>query len=136
LRQFARDSIALPQTFTEDYLFLSPGYRIEFLLGGEGVLRDGETWCLVASRFLQDNSGRPPTSPIVPLNRGDIDEMLLDGDLVAVLNVAADYGAPTSVVQPTEEELASVAPSTVIDGVAAVDRCAAAAAVETPADID
>ncbi|MCK6506521.1 multicopper oxidase domain-containing protein [Myxococcota bacterium] len=140
LTQIARDGLTLPRSYTDDYWFMSSGYRVEGLFGGEGVLQHGDTWCLVAARFLQSEGESSPTGE--PISPGEaptveeIQEMLELGDLVAVLNVTEDAGVATETSLPTDEALAAAAPSTVVEGISAEDRCAAAAAVEDPADID
>ena len=140
LTQIARDGLTLPQTYTDDYWFMSSGYRVEGLFGGEGVLQHGDTWCLVAARFLQSEGESSPTGePISPSEAPTVEEiqgMLELGDLVAVLNVTEDAGEATETDMPTDDALATVAPSTTIEGVDAETRCAAAAAVDAPEDID
>jgi len=137
MEQIARDNITLTEPYDSNYLFMSPGYRIETILGGEGALQDGDTWCLVAYRLLQDDtSGGPPVELPVPLDEDDVDHLLSDGDLVAILNVSAELGEASETTPPTPAALAAVAPSTTLDGVSAEDRCADAAAVDDPEDID
>ena len=43
LMQVGRDGLTLPQPYKDDYLFASPGYRIDMLLGGDGALEHGDT---------------------------------------------------------------------------------------------
>jgi len=140
LTQIARDGLTMPQTWTEPYWFMSSGYRVEAVLGGEGALQHGDTWCFVAARFLQsegeDGHTGEPTSPGTAPTAEEIQEMLQIGDLVAILNVTEDAGTATETTLPTEAALAATAPSTTVDGISAEERCAAAAAVDDPAEID
>ncbi len=140
LTQIARDGLTLPQTFTADTWFMSSGYRVEAILGGAGQLRHGETWCLVAARFLQsegeDGHTGEPTSPDRAPTAEEIQEMLELGDLVAILNVTEARGPATETRRPSEAAIAATAPSTTIEGISAEARCAAAAAVTDPEDID
>lgn len=133
--QFSRDGITLPALYESDMWFMSPGYRIDLLLGGADLV-DGDTWCLVSGRFLQDTEGGTPTSPGAIPSAEEVRELFADGDVVAILNVDADAGEATGTALPTEAEVAAHAPSTTLGGVSATDRCAAAAAVDDPAEID
>jgi FtsP/CotA-like multicopper oxidase with cupredoxin domain len=139
--QTERDGILLPEAFPSDYLFLSPGYRIEGFIGGEGTFVDGDTWCVVMGRFLQEDTSDDPFSegpgdPGVPPNPDAIDAMLAGGDLVALLSVTASAGTATTTALPDLAALADLAPSTEIQGVSAEQRCADAAAVTDPEAID
>jgi hypothetical protein len=133
LHQISRDGITLPQSYATDFIFLVPGYRIEAVLGGEGLLQDGDTWCLVAASFVQ---GEEPVLPSEPPTVEAILDKLGAGDVIAILNVTSSAGSPSETTLPSSEAIAAVAPSTTIDGVSAEDRCAAAAAVEDAAEID
>lgn len=135
IHQIARDNMTLEKPYDSEYLFMSPGYRIEMMLGGEDF-QDGDTWCLVAYRFLQDDTSGGPVEFPVPLDEADIQDLLDDGDLVAILNVSSEVGEPTETEMPSDADLAAVAPSTTIEGVSAEDRCEQAAEVEDPEDID
>lgn len=136
LTQYARDGITLPETFAAPYFFLSSGYRVEGWLGGEGVLQDGDTWCFVAGRFLQEGDDGTPQSPGEAPSGDDVEELLSLGSLVGILNVTASAGTATETTPPTEAALAAVAPATEIDGVSAADLCAEAAEVEGAEQID
>ncbi len=135
--QVSRDGITLPATYESDYLFMSPGYRIDTMVGGP-AFADGDTWCLVAARFLQDNgtSGGPESPPEVPDDDAIATAFENDGDVVMIVNVATSYGTATETTFPTSDAVAAVAPSTTIEGVSASDRCDAAAVIDDPAEID
>ena len=90
----------------------------------------------MAGRFLQEDDGGLSVSPTVAPTRPDISSTLAGGDLVAVLNVTDDYGTATATALPGPASLSAVAPTTTIDGVSAENRCAAAAAIDDPAEID
>ncbi|MFT4625516.1 MAG: L-ascorbate oxidase [Myxococcota bacterium] len=134
LTQIARDGITLPEPYPSDYVFASPGYRVEAVVGGDDVV-DGDTWCLVARRALQDGGGDPLSPPDAP-SVDDIFELLEAGDVTAVLNVAATYGTATATVLPTPDALAAVAPVTTLQGRSAQEVCDEAALVDAPADMD
>jgi L-ascorbate oxidase len=139
LTQVARDGLLLPQDFESDFLFMSPGYRVEGFVGGDGVFEDGETWCLVSARFLQYDSELFPDSPtslLVPPTPAEVRQGLSLGDVVAVLNVSSHVGEATSTTPPDYDAIAALAPSTTIQGRDAATLCAEAAAVEDPEDID
>jgi hypothetical protein len=62
LTQIGRDGLVLPKPasgadwpFAPDYIFMSPGYRVEALLDG-GQLAHGDTLCLLSGRFLQEDT--------------------------------------------------------------------------------
>lgn len=130
LVQYARDGTIMPETFAGDYIFLSPGYRIEAMVGGS-AFKDGDTYCLVAGRFGQgDNIGS--TAPTLE----DIRLRLHDGDVVAMLNVTEKAGKPTATAMPDFAAIAKLAPSTTLDGVSIEDRCAQAAAITSPEGLD
>jgi FtsP/CotA-like multicopper oxidase with cupredoxin domain len=133
----------MPQTWTDDYVFMSPGYRVEAMLGGEGALQDGETWCLVAARFLQYTEGsddpftESPTSPLVPPTAEEVlTRFDTDGDLVAIVNVTASAGEATTTSLPDYGAVTALAPSMDLGGVDIADRCAEAALVRDPEQID
>jgi L-ascorbate oxidase len=143
LTQIGRDGLVLPEAFEHENVFMSSGYRVEAMLGGEGKLLDGETWCLVAARFLQESDdefgefGQEPFSPPVPPTATDIHARFeTDGDVVAILNVTSSAGPATTTQLPDYSAIAALAPSLELDGVSADDRCAEAAAVTDPAGID
>ncbi|MBL8743272.1 MAG: hypothetical protein JNK04_19310, partial [Myxococcales bacterium] len=141
LTQIGRDGITLPEAFEYDYLFMSPGYRIEAMLGGAEQLKDGETWCLVAARFLQDGDddggfSEETFSLAPPSKEGVLARFASDGDVVAVLNVTESAGTATTQTLPSYAAIAALAPATELEGISADDRCAAAADVTDPAEID
>lgn len=135
LTQIARDGIIMPGSYDASYFFMSPGYRIEAVLGGEGKFKEGETWCLVAGRFLQDDDTDGPVSPPESPTPDAIDTMLVGGDVVMIVNVSADYGVATETTLPDPTALAALAPSTTIDGVAIEERCEEAAEIDDAADL-
>jgi FtsP/CotA-like multicopper oxidase with cupredoxin domain len=143
LVQIGRDGLILPQTFESSYLFMSPGYRIEAMLGGEGNLTDGETWCLVAARFLDGANptlgefGSQPMAPQTPPSPSDIFTRFgSDGRLVAILNVTASAGPATETALPEASAIAALAPSLELDGVDIADRCAEAATTPDTTTVD
>lgn len=138
LTQIARDGITMPQSYTDDYLFMSPGYRIEAFVGGEGVFEDGDTWCLVAARFLQEDTEFPIGALEAP-SEDAILNLLRNTEgakLVATVNVTADRGEPTRTTMPDLDAIAATAPEMSLDGASAEAMCAEAAAVTDPSDID
>lgn len=147
LTQIGRDGLALPRPesgqdwpFAPDYMFMSPGYRIDALLDGN-ELEHGDTLCLVAGRFLQeDPTGTTPEG--VGLLEAPTPEDLLEaatnGDVIAIVNVTDDAGPPTETEMPDLEEVAARSPSMDLQG-GAVDglaRCEAAQATTDLAEID
>ncbi len=138
ITQIARDGITMPQSFVSDYLFMSPGYRIEAFVGGEGVFEDGDTWCLVAARFLQERDdlpmgpSEPPTADVILDTLRNVD----NAQLVATINVAASKGEATRTTLPDLGAIAATARSTSIDGRSAAELCAEAATVVDPASLD
>jgi L-ascorbate oxidase len=138
LTQYARDGITMPQSYTSDYLFMSPGYRIEALVGGEGVFSDGDTWCLVAARFLQEDS-ELPIGPLTSPTTDEITDILRNVEgakLVATINVTADRGEATRTTMPDLDAIAATAPAMSLDGVSADDLCADAAKKNDPDELD
>ena len=143
LKQIGRDGLILPEVFEHDNVFMSPGYRVEAMVGGDDFV-DGDTWCLVASRFLQPANpidfgdfGNQPLSPDEPPTAEDIlTRFETDGDLVAIVNVTASAGTPSETEFPDFDAVGALAPSMDLDGVSIADRCASAAAVADPEEID
>ena len=138
LTQYARDGITMPQSYTSDYLFMSPGYRIEALVGGEGVFEDGDTWCLVAARFLQEDS-EFPIGPLTSPTTDEITDLLRNVEgakLVATINVTASKGEPTRTAMPDLSAIAATGRSTTLDGVTAEAYCAEAATREDPDELN
>lgn len=142
LTQIGRDGMILPQTYADDFFFMAPGYRIEGLIGGQDF-KDGETYCMVAARFLQETSeddfgrfGGKPMSLIIPSRDELVARFNSDGDVVAIVNVTADAGPATETELPDFSAVAALAPSLELDGVPIEQRCADAAAVTDAAEID
>lgn len=144
LTQIGRDGLILPQPFEHDHVFMSPGYRVEAVLGGEGRLQHGDTWCVVAARFLQDTErdefgrfgGQPMAPPVEPRPEDIVARFQSDGDVVAILNVADDAGPATATALPDYDALTALSQDLDLEGVPIAERCAAAAAVTDPAEID
>lgn len=136
LVQYSRDGITLPQPYAGDYWFMSSGYRVDGYLGGAGLLNDGETWCFVASRFLQEGNDGSPISPDEAPSDSGVKDLLRSGQLIGILNVAASAGVATETTPPTESSLIALAPSTDIGGMPANERCEQAAAVQSADEID
>jgi FtsP/CotA-like multicopper oxidase with cupredoxin domain len=140
LTQIGRDGLIMPQPFEHEHFFMSPGYRVEAMIGGEGKLKDGETWCLVAARFLQP-SGNPelpqPSGPPTPPTQEDILARFdTNGSVVAILNVTANAGTPTETQLPDYNAIGALAPSLDLDGVTVEQRCSDAADDTAPTEID
>lgn len=142
LTQIGRDGLILPETFEHEYVFMSPGYRVEAMLGGEGTLAHGETWCLVAARFLQEGDDsdpftEQPMAPPEPPTPADIfARFASDGDVVAILNVSNDAGPATTTTLPDYAAVTALAPSLELGGVDIEQRCADAAALSDPTQLD
>lgn len=142
LTQIGRDGLILAQIFEHDHVFMSPGYRVEAMLGGAGKLAHGETWCLVAARFLQEHSdGGPlppqPSAPPVPPTPAEIlARFNQDGDVVAILNVTEAAGPATTTTLPDYTAVTALAPTMKLGGVDIEQRCADAAAISNPTQID
>lgn len=136
LTQYARDGITMPAFHADPYWFMSSGYRVEGFFGGAGVLVEGDTWCLVAARFLQEGEDGLPVSPAEAPTEEGVQELLSVGSLMGILNVTATAGSPTETVPPTQAAVAASAPTTTIEGETAEARCAEAAAVEEAELID
>ena len=133
LHQIARDGLTLATEFESDFLFMSPGYRIDLVLEGQD-LKDGETWCMVAGRFLQEGPGAPQAPTEAP-SVDDVHDLMAAGDLIAILNVASSYGEATQTEPPDYSALAALSHPTTLKGVSIEDRCAAAAE-QDPETID
>ena len=124
--------------FAPDWLFMSPGYRVEALLDGRALV-DGDNLCVMAARFLQpdDNGGGDVGITELP-TRDQILQRLTNGDLMAIVNVAASVGPASGTQMPDLEAVAALAPSFEMQGgaVDALQKCAEAEAVTDPAEID
>lgn len=136
LTQYARDGITMPGLVEKPYWFMASGYRVEGWLGGAGALEEGDTWCFVAERFLdEDDSGEPVSLPIAT-SEDEVMELLSNGSVVGILNVTSEAGVATETTPPTEAAVTATAPSTSIDGKSAEQLCADAAADNDPTEID
>ena len=143
LQQIGRDGLILPQFFEHPWFFMSPGYRIEAMVGGDGVFAHGDTWCFVASRFLQEaDPDRIPFAeqPFSPDEEPTPEDILTrfdtNGDVFAILNVTEDAGPATETRLPEESAIAALAPSMDLEGVPIEQRCEEAAAITDAVDID
>jgi len=147
LTQIGRDGLALPRPasgaewpYAPDYIFMSPGYRVEAMLDG-GELEHGDTLCLVAGRFLQED-GTGTTDEAVgitkPPSPADILKTVSNGDLVAIVNVTTAAGEPTETRMPDLAVVAEEAPSMMLQGgkLDALARCEEAQKVEDINAID
>ncbi|MCK6589402.1 MAG: multicopper oxidase domain-containing protein, partial [Polyangiaceae bacterium] len=86
MTQIARDGITLPQFYTSDTVWVSPGYRADVVV----KMPEGEqTLCLVARR---------------------VNDLL--GSVIAIVEVSASAGEPTEVNMPDEAAVVAVAPPT------------------------
>ncbi|MEO1268789.1 MAG: multicopper oxidase domain-containing protein [Myxococcota bacterium] len=144
LTQIGRDGIITPQRFAADTFFMSPGYRIEGMIGGEQFVA-GDTWCVVGARFLDDSDGQQSGNPFTegatgqleaPTEAGIRSTLAADGDVMVILNVAQSAGTPTETQMPDYDAIAALAPSTSIQGQSADALCAQAAAVQDARDVD
>ncbi len=147
LTQISRDGITLPKPpngedwpFAPAYLFLAPGYRIDTLLDGSKLV-DGDTLCLMSGRFLQEDTTGETDIAVGIMERPTADEILqatTNGDLIAVVNVAASAGAPAETQMPDLEAVAALAPSFQLANgtVDAHAACAEAKAADDIAKLD
>lgn len=147
LTQIARDGLVMPRPasgdgwpFAPPYVFVSPGYRVDALLDG-GELSDGDTLCVMTSRFLQtDPSGTTDEAVglLTPPTEDEILKLLTNGDLVAIVNVTASAGEPTETAMPDLAAVAEHAPSMMLAGgtLDALARCDEVAAITDVDAID
>ncbi len=141
ITQIARDGLVLPQPWADDYWFMGSGYRVEAMVGGEGVFEHGDTWCMVAGRFLQSDgesspTGEPILSPEEAPTPEEILEMLDEADVVAVINVTDDAGPATRTEPPDYDAIGALSPDMNLGGVDIEEACAAAAERSDPESID
>jgi L-ascorbate oxidase len=149
LTQIGRDGIPLPRPadgkdwpYAPRFMFMSPGYRIEALLDGRNF-KDGETYCVMSARFLQEDTtgttdsgvSKPPSKP------EDIIQAASNGDILAVVNVTAKAGVPAnggSTVMPDLAAIAAQAPPLKFQNgqVDALARCAEVQPLTKPDDFD
>lgn len=146
LPQIGRDGLTLPRPkdgkdwpYAPPYVFLSPGYRVDAMLDGS-ALQDGDTLCVMAARFLQeDTTGTTDTVGIMkPPTLDDLLRATTNGDLLAILNVTKSAGEPTETKMPDLAAVAGHAPGMMLQGgkVDALAKCAEAQAVRDVEKID
>jgi L-ascorbate oxidase len=147
LTQIGRDGLPLPRPadgvdwpFAPSYLFMAPGYRIEAMLDGS-QLHHGDTLCVMAGRFLQEDT-TGTTKGAVGLTTVPTPEEILktasNGDLVAILNVTNAAGAPTETTMPDLAVVAAESPGMMLqDGkLDALARCEEVKKITRPEEID
>ena len=81
--QYAHDGITMPQFFTTDTSWMSPGYRVDVLL----AMPDEDTTLCLVERRVRD----------------------VDGTAVAIVQVDTRAGAPTSTTMPAEADVVAEA---------------------------
>ncbi len=147
LTQIGRDGVALPKPpsgedwpYAPDYIFMSPGYRVEALLDGS-KLKNGDNLCLVSGRFLQEDTTGTTDIPVGLTELPTPEEILKaasNGDLIAIVNVTDAAGTPTETVMPDLEEVAKQSIGlTLQDGaVDVLERCQEVEKISDPAAID
>lgn len=147
LIQIGRDGIPLPKPasgaewpYAPDYIFMSPGYRVEALLDGS-QLSNGDTLCLMAGRFLQEDTTGTTDTPVGITSLPTPEELLKaasNGDVIAIVNVSTAAGTPTETVMPDLAAVAAEAPSMMLqDGaVDALARCEELQQLDAPEEID
>ena len=147
LTQIGRDGLPLPKPesgadwpFAPDYIFMSPGYRVEAMLDG-GDLKDGDTICMLSGRFLQED-GSGQTEEGVGITKLPTPEEILqkvtNGDVVAIVNVTKSAGDPTETEMPDLSVVAKESPSMMLQG-GAVDglaRCEEVKKLEKVEELD
>lgn len=147
LVQIGRDGLALSRPpgdenwpFAPQFIFMSPGYRIDSLLDG-GQLAHGDTLCMMAGRFLQHDTTGITDIPVgigEPLTADDILQVVTNGDLIAIVNVTEEAGAPTGAEMPDLAAIAALAPPIELDR-GAVDveaKCAEVSQIDDADAID
>lgn len=147
LTQIGRDGLPLARPpsgadwpYAPDYMFMSPGYRIEALLDG-GELEHGDTLCVVAARFLQEDGSGETDEPVgltEPPTPADLLAAIGNGDVVAIVNVTEDAGPPSETAMPDLDVVAAESPSMMLQGgtLDALARCEEVQAIDQLADID
>jgi L-ascorbate oxidase len=146
LPQIGRDGLTLPRPldgkdwpYAPPYVFLSPGYRVDAMLDGS-TLKDGDTLCLMAARFLQqDKTGTSDSVGITKLpSPDDLLRATTNGDLLAILNVTKSAGKPTETKMPDLRAVAEHAPSMMLQGgkLDALAKCREVQAVKDVEKID
>lgn len=147
LTQIGRDGLPLPKPasgvdwpFAPDYLFMSPGYRIEALLDGS-KLAHGDTLCLLAGRFLQEDTTGTTPDPVGIMTPPTPEQLLKaasNGDVVAIVNVTDAAGAPSETQMPDLAVVAKEAPSMMLQGgkLDALERCKEVQKIDKMEDVD
>lgn len=139
LTQIARDGLTMPKPpsgadwpYAPDYVFMSPGYRVEALLDGN-ELKHGDTLCLMSARFSQSGTGTP--TGVTP---EDILKLVGNGDVVGIVNVTTKAGDPTETHMPDLEVVAKESPSMMLQGgkIDGLARCQEVQAVDQIDQID
>jgi FtsP/CotA-like multicopper oxidase with cupredoxin domain len=147
LTQIGRDGLPLPKPpsgaewpFAPDYIFMSPGYRVEVLLDGN-ELQHGDTLCLMSGRFLQEDTTGTTDEPVgimTPPTPEEILKKATNGDVIAIVNVTNAAGTPTETTMPNLEEVAQQAPSMMLQGgkLDALAKCDEVTAIDKIDQID
>ncbi len=147
LVQIGRDGVPLAKPedgegwpFAPPYLFMAPGYRVETLLDGS-ALAHGDTLCLMAGRFLQEDTTGETDEPVGITELPTADEILqatTNGDLIAIVNVTNAAGAPTETQMPNLEDIAAESPTMMLQGgdTDALALCADVKPIQDTAEID
>ncbi len=147
LTQIGRDGLVLPKPasgadwpFAPPYIFMSPGYRVEALLDG-GPLKHGDTVCLLAARFLQEDTTGTTPDPVGITKLPTPEEILKaasNGDVVAIVNVTNDAGPPSETQMPDLAEVAKRSPTMMLKNgtVDALELCKTSEALTKPEDFD
>ncbi|MFO0556268.1 MAG: multicopper oxidase domain-containing protein [Polyangiaceae bacterium] len=147
LTQIGRDGVPLTKPasgegwpFKPPYIFMAPGYRIEALLDGS-ELSHGDTLCLMAGRFLQEDTTGTTSEPVgitqLPTPE-DILQAASNGDVIAIVNVSNDAGTPTETNMPDLDLVSAESPSMMLqDGTYdALARCEEVKTITQPEEID
>jgi L-ascorbate oxidase len=147
LVQIGRDGMTLPRPddgadwpFAPPYMFLSSGYRIDALLDGS-QLAHGDTLCVMSARALQeDTTGTTsePTGTLTPPTLEGILDTLVNGEVIAIVNVTNAAGTPTETTMPDLAVVAAESPSMALQGgsLDALARCRDVQAVDSLDDVD
>lgn len=147
LTQIGRDGLPLTKPasgadwpFAPEHIFMSPGYRVEALLDGS-QLSNGDNLCLVAGRFLQEDT-TGTTKEAIGITKAPTAEEVLkaasNGDVIAIVNVTSAAGTPTETKMPDLSVVAAEAPSLMLQGGAidANQRCVEVQAKKKLEEID
>ncbi|MFO0761054.1 MAG: multicopper oxidase domain-containing protein [Byssovorax sp.] len=144
LTQIGRDGLTLPKPpggvdwpFAPNYIFMSPGYRVDALLDGN-ELHHGDTVCLLAARFLQEDTTGTTPDPVgitKPPTPEEIIKAASNGDIVAIVNVTNAAGPPTETKMPDLAVVAAEAPSMMLKN-GTVDANEACKAAQAEGDVE